>query len=143
MTAFTPTYAHAYQSICLAGRPMAIPHQKFRFPAAKAKYPHLPNSRTTTPEKGNDFHGWAVYTDGGTRSADGETLATWGAVARSLEGRIYVMFGPVITTEAHLACAGARIHSNNTAELSSIVEALSFQGPHGPVVRGAHSCFFF
>ena len=52
------------------------------------------------------------------------------------------MFGPVITTEAHLAYAGARIHSNNTAQLSSIVEALSFLEPHGPVARGSHSCIF-
>ena len=32
------------------------------------------------------------------------------------------MFGPVITTEAHLAYAGARLHTNNTAELWSIIE---------------------
>ena len=38
------------------------------------------------------------------------------------------MLGPVITTEAHFADAGARIQSNNTAELSSIVETF-FQGP--------------
>ena len=49
------------------------------------------------------------------------------------------MFGPVVTTEAHLAYAVARIHSNNTAELSSIAEALSFLGPHGPVARDSHS----
>ena len=34
---------------------------------------------------------------------------------------IYNMFGLVVTTEAHLAYAGSRKHSNNTAELSSIV----------------------
>ena len=39
-----------------------------------------------------------------------------------------VMFGPVITTEAHHAFAGARVHSNNTAEMSASVEALSFLG---------------
>ena len=54
------------------------------------------------------------------------------AVARSPDGRLFIMFGPVITTEAHLAYAGARLHSNNTAELSSIIEALSFLGPKGP-----------
>ena len=86
---------------------MAILHQKFRLHAAKAKYPHLPNSLTTIREKGNDFHGLAVYTD-----------------------------------EAHLAYAGSRLHSSNTAELSSIVEALSFLGPHGPVVRDSRSCMF-
>ena len=63
---------------------------------------------------------------------DGETLASWSVVARSPDGRIYFMFGPVVTTEAHLAYARARLHSNNIAELSAIVEALSFLGPHGP-----------
>ena len=43
------------------------------------------------------------------------------------------MFGPVVTTEAHLAFAGARTHSNNTAEMTAMIEALSFLGPHGPV----------
>ena len=55
-----------------------------------------------------------MCTDGGTRVSEGETTAGWGAVARSPSG----------TTEAHLACAEARLHSNNTAELSSIIEAL-------------------
>ena len=39
-----------------------------------------------------------------------------------------MLFGPVVTTEAHLAYAGARIHCNSTAEMSAIVEALSFLG---------------
>ena len=45
---------------------------------------------------------------------------------------IDVMFGPVVTTEAHLAFSGARTHSNNTAEMTATIEALSFLGPHGP-----------
>ena len=53
------------------------------------------------------------------------------------------MFGPVITTEAHLAFAGARTHSNNTAEISAMVEALFFLRPHGPVARDAKSCIFY
>ena len=53
------------------------------------------------------------------------------------------MFGPVVTTEAHLAHAGARTHSNNTAEMSAIVEALSFLGPRGPVACDACSCVFY
>ena len=103
-------------------------------------YPHLSNGRTTTRERGNDFQGWAIYTDGGTRLGDGETLAGWGAVARSLHGGIDVMFGPGITTEAHLAFGGARTHSDNTAEMSAMIEALCFLGPHGPGVRDANSC---
>ena len=41
------------------------------------------------------------------------------------------MFGLVSTTEAHLAFSGARTHSNITAEMTAMVEALSFLGPHG------------
>ena len=43
------------------------------------------------------------------------------------------MFGPVITAEAHLAFSDARTHSNNTAEITAMVEALSVLGPRGPV----------
>ena len=71
---------------------------------------------------------------------DGETSAGWGVIARSLHGRIDIVFGPVITTEAHPAFSGARTHSNNTAELSAMIEALSFLGPRGPVARDMNSC---
>ena len=50
------------------------------------------------------------------------------------------MFGPVITTEAHPACSGARTHSN---EMTAVVEALTFLGPRGPVARDANSCIYF
>ena len=51
------------------------------------------------------------------------------------------MFCPVFTTEAHLAFAGARTHSNNTADMTAMVEVLSFLGPHGPVARDA--CIYY
>ena len=137
LTAITPTYAHAHQSLCLAGRPFDFPHRKFRLPAVKAEYPNL------TREKGNDFKGWAVFSDGGTRVSEGETTAGWGAVARSPDGRLYIFFGPIIATEAHLAYARAGLHSNNTAEFSSIIEALSFLGPNGPVARDSQACIFY
>ena len=38
--------------------------------------------------------------------------------------RHHVMFGPVVTSEAHVALAGASQHTNNTAELSGITESL-------------------
>ena len=72
-----------------------------------------------------------------------ETLAWWGAIARSPHGRIVVMFGPVVTTEAHLAFSGARTHSNNTAKMTAMVEALSFLGPRGPVARDSNSCIYY
>ena len=130
MTAITPTYAHAYQSRCLTGRRFVVSHLKFRLSGTKGRYPNLPNSNRNK-RKSNDLQGWAIYTDGKTHISEGETSAGWCAVARSPHS----MFGPVITTEAHLAYAGARIHSNITAELSSITEAHSFLGPHCPVTR--------
>ena len=108
MTAITPTYAHAYQSICYGGTSHGGPlTRNFAYLQPKPNIRIFPTLGATTREKGNDFHGWAIYTDGGTRSSDGETLAGWGVVGRSPHGRIYlyigIMFGPVITTEAHLA----------------------------------------
>ena len=58
-------------------------------------------------------------------------------------GRIDVMFGPVVTTEAHPAFSGARTHSNNTAEMTAMIEAFSFLGPHGPVARDEQSCIYY
>ena len=70
------------------------------------------------------------------------TLAGWNVISRSHHGRIDIMFVPSSPTKAHLAFSGARAHSNNTAEMTSMIEALSFLGPHGPVVRDEQSCFF-
>ena len=80
VAAFTPTYAHAYQSLCLAGRLFVVHHQKFRLLAVKHKYPNL------TPEQQREKkgQGWAVSTDEGTHFAEGVTSAGWRAVARSL-----------------------------------------------------------
>ena len=58
-------------------------------------------------------------------------------------GRIDVMFGPAVTTEAQLAFSGARIHSNNTAEMTAMIELLSFLGPRGPVTRDEQSCSYY
>ena len=59
---------------------------------------------------------------------------------RSSHGRIDVMFDPVVTTEAHLAFSGVRTHSNNTAEMTAMIEALAFFGPRGPVTPDEQSC---
>ena len=90
----TPAYAHAYQATCLTRHMPAVPRQNFRPPMLKARDPYLPNDLSTTCERGNDFRGCAVYTDGGTRVVDGETLAGWGVISRSLRGRIFVLFCP-------------------------------------------------
>ena len=121
----------------------AVPLQNFRLPKLKSTYPYLPNVRSITRERGNDYRVWGLYTDGGTRVVDGETLAGWDAISRFPHGRIDVMFGPVVTTEVHLAFSGARTHSNNNAEMTAMIEALSFLGPHGPVTRDEQSCIYY
>ena len=87
MTAITLAYAHAHQATCLARHIPAVPHQHFRLPKPKARYPYLPNDRSITRERGNDYHGWAIFTDGGTRVVDGETLAGWVVISRLPPGR--------------------------------------------------------
>ena len=98
MTAITPAYAHAYQATCLTRHMLAVPRQNFRQPKLKARYPYLPDDRSTTRTRGNDFRGWSICTDGGTRVVENETLARWSVISRSLHGRIDIMFGPVVTT---------------------------------------------
>ena len=141
MTAITPAYAHAYQTTCLQDA-CQLSWKNCRLPKPKARFPYLPNARSTTRDRGNDFRRWAFYTNGGFRVVDGETLDGWGVISRSLHGRIDVMFGPAVTTEAHLAFSGARAHANNTAEMTALIEAFSFLGPHGTVARDEQSCFF-
>ena len=53
------------------------------------------------------------------------------------------MFGPVVTTEAHLAFSGTRTHSNNTAEMTAMIEAFSFLGSRGPVAHDEESRIFY
>ena len=77
MTAIAPAYAHAHQTMCLAQRFPGVPHHTFRLHKPKSGCPYLPNDRSITSELGNDYHGWAICTNGGTRAVDGETLAGW------------------------------------------------------------------
>ena len=39
--------------------------------------------------------------------------------------------------------AGVRTHSNNTAEMTAMIEARSFLGPRGPVARDANACIYY
>ena len=57
--------------------------------------------------------------------------------------KLMCMFGPFVTTEAHLVFSGARKHSNNTAEMTSMIEAFSFLGPRGPVTHDEQSRIFY
>ena len=71
----------------------AVPRRNFRLLKLHARYPHLSSIRTTTRERSNDFQGWLIFTVGSTRHVNGDTLARWGAIARSSNGNIDVMFG--------------------------------------------------
>ena len=64
-------------------------------------------------------------------------------ISRPPRGRIFVLFSPVTTNEAHLAFSGARIHSNNTAEMTAMIEALSFLGPRGLVTHDDQSRIYY
>ena len=66
----------------------------------------------------------------------GETLAGCRVIARSPRGTIDVLSGPVITTEAHPVFSRARAQTNNTAEMTAMIEALYVLGPRGAVARG-------
>ena len=66
-----------------------------------------------------------------------------GVISRSPHGRTDVMFGLVVTTEAPLAFSCARIHSNNTAEMTAMFGALSFLGPRGLVALDEQSRIYF
>ena len=78
MTAITPAYAHAYQATCLAQHFPGVPKHTFRQPKPKSRCPYLPNNRSITRERGNDYRGWVIYSHGCTRVVDCETLAGWG-----------------------------------------------------------------
>ena len=78
----------------------------------------LPNVRSIARELGNDYHGWAIFSDGGTRVVDGDIFAGWGVISRSLRGRIFVLFGRVITNEAlrsHFGSRDTSVQVNNVA----------------------------
>ena len=84
MTAITPAYAHAYQTICLGMYFPGVPHHSFRLLRPKSRYPFLPDDRSLSKELGHDNRGCAVYTDGGSRVVDDETIAGWCVISRSL-----------------------------------------------------------
>ena len=142
MTAVTPAYAHAYQAICLTRHLLANLCRHFRLLKPKARYPYLPNVRSTTRERGSDFRGWAIYTDGGARSVNDETFAGWSVIAMSLQGSVDVMFGPVVTNKTYPAFSGAKASSNNTAEMCAMIEALYFLGPRGSIARNEEPSIF-
>ena len=126
------TRRHVQQDTCL----------RFRLLKPNARYPHLPIARSAIRQRGSDFRGWAIFTDGGTRSVNGETCAGWGVIAESPRRSIDIMFGPVVTKETHPAFSRAKASSNNTAEMTAIIKALYFLGPRRSIARHEEACIF-
>ena len=58
MMAVTSACAHAYQATCLSRLMPAILGNFLRLTKLNARYPHLPNARSTTRERGDDFQRW-------------------------------------------------------------------------------------
>ena len=153
MTAIISAYAHAYQVTCPTRHMPAVLRLNFRLPKPNARYPLLP---TFVPQHVKE----AMISEDGPSILTG-VVALWmvklllvgvpsldllmeeNVMFGPVKGRIDIIFGPVITTEAHLAFAGARTHSNNTAEMSAMIEALFFLGPLGPAARDANSCICY
>ena len=52
------------------------------------------------------------------------------------------MLGPVVITEAHLAFSGARTHSNNTAEMTAMIEVLGLVLEVVSLLTDSHLFFF-
>ena len=75
-------------------------------------------------------------------TSDGVSTAGQGTIARSPLGCLLRDVWPVIATEAHVTFAGASQQTNNSAQLSSIIEALRFFSLLEPVPRGSHACIF-
>ena len=143
MTVLTPAYAHAFQSLFMSSKtPVQHLGSELQTPCSQAKSRYQPNIRTNARQSDDDYKGWPFFTHGGTHKDDGATVAGLRAIARSPHGVRYIMFGPVITAEAHVANARAKQHKNNTAELSGIIESLWFLSSIGHVPRGSQAFFF-
>ena len=115
------------KAICLAGRLLVVSHQKFRLPAAKARYPHLPNSRSTTREEGNDFHGWLYI---------------------QMEGLAPLMVKPLLAGALSLARLREE-YMSCLAQLSQLEHISCMQGPESTPTTPLNSrvllrrCFFW
>ena len=138
MTAITPAYAHAYQSIC---RPIS------EISSACCQSQISASPQCCVPQHAKEamvFRVGPPTLTGALALLMVKHKPGWGAVARSLRRKDRCHVWPSYhDRSSYLAFAGARVHSSNTAKMSAIVEALSFLGPHGPVACDACSCVFF
>ena len=130
MTALVLAKSRACQALC-KGNVSEAPLVPFTCPRPGMFMGSCPQKRTTTRFKGVNFRGCAICTDGETGPIRGDNIARCGAIVRSLNADVPVMFGPVLTTLVDPAFAGVAKHSKNTRELSAFFEALRFIFPAG------------
>ena len=79
---------------------------------------------------------WKIYTDG-SGGENGGSVAGWGfAVYDDHDANeahpLFHVYGPVVTDESDQRWLGAQKHSNNTAELTAIAEALTWLQTEAP-----------
>ena len=74
MTAITSAYAHAYQITCLTGHMRQYHVSTFACRSSKPDIRVFLTFVTQQGERGIDFQGWTIFSDGSTRHANGETL---------------------------------------------------------------------
>ena len=101
MTAITPAYAYVYQTICLAMHFLGVPPHLPRS-QAHVQVSIFPNDHSNTSEVGNDYHGCAIFTDGGTRVVDGGNLC-------------WMVCDIPITSWAHLCHVWSRRHHRGSS----------------------------
>ena len=91
-------------------------------PAFKKAYG---SSRTTPPETSAISEKWEIWTDGsGSRGrCTSQTPAGWGYVVAEQDEIIMEASGPVVTSSTSQFYLGASVGSNNTGEISALVEA--------------------
>ena len=98
-------------------------------PVAKAIPPPLENSLNQEPL------GWAIYTDG-SGPCEGHPFAGWGVAI--WESRLsspipdFGLWGPVPLEQWDARWMGARVATNNTGELTAIIEALIWLRDEAP-----------
>ena len=103
----------------------------------RARYLHLPNIRSLTREMGRNFRGWALY-------VDGRNLCWMGRHCKiSHESRSKSYLVPLSLTPLTLPFPEAGATSNNTAEMTAMIEALYCLGPPGSGARQEEACIFY
>ena len=144
MTAITPAYAHAYQVTCLTRHMPASPASEL--PLAEA-----PSQMSASSE-----HPYHKHVNEALTSKDGPSILTLVLALWMVKPLLDGVLSLDLAMEEWLSCLVRSSQPRiillfqvseptpiNTAELTALIEALSFLGPCGPVARDANSCIHY